>query len=386
MKKSILCLTMVFASLLLLGSCGEEPVKEEDNTVPVEIAVVQKGSISAENKVSGQVVSGTQESVFVALSAPCTDVYVNVGDYVSAGQAICKVDAASAWSSYDTAVKGYNSAKDTYAAQEAQLSQQVSAAEEALAGLQQQFEAGEIPQSVVDEAKAQVESARAAKDSALSQLESGIQSANAGVTQAKAALYNIDRNGNVVAPISGNVISLNAIKNGFVAPSAPVVTVASASDMQVSAQVSEALVSKLSVGGKATVSIPSSGNTFQASISSLDRSANLQTHLFGVSLKVPAPSVSGLLSGMFADIIFYTDTQTNVVVVPSEAIQTGIDSQYVFTIDANNLAHKIPVETGLVGDGMTEIRSGLVGGEKLVTVGQFYLSDGVEVRVVSAEV
>ena len=44
------------------------------------------------------------------------------------------------------------------------------------------------------------------------------------------------------------------------------------------------------------------------------------------------------------------------------------------------------MQTGLVGDGETEVTSGLAGGETLVTVGQFYLSDGAEARVVTPEV
>lgn len=52
---------------------------------------------------------------------------------------------------------------------------------------------------------------------------------------------------------------------------------------------------------------------------------------------------------MFADVTFYTDTQSDVVIVPTEAIQTGMDGQYVYTIDSDNIAHRIPVETRLVG-------------------------------------
>lgn len=89
---------------------------------------------------------------------------------------------------------------------------------------------------------------------------------------------------------------------------------------------------------------------------------------------------------MFADVNFKTDTQSDVVIVPTEAIQTGVDGQYVYTLDADNIAHKVAVQTGLVSDGETEVTSGLVGGETLVTVGQFYLSDGAEARVVSPEV
>ena len=41
--------------------------------------------------------------------------------------------------------------------------------------------------------------------------------------------------------------------------------------------------------------------------------------------------------------------------------------------------------TGLAGNGVTEILSGLEEGAVLVTVGQSYLADGSAVRVVSGE-
>ena len=386
MKKTILCFTMALAMLFLLCSCGEEEAQETDNTTPVEIAMVEKGSISAESNVSGQVASGDQQSVFVALSVRCTNVYVEAGDYVSAGQTICTLDMASTWANYETAVKSYEAAQKSYNDQSSVLSQQVAMAEKNVADTQALFEIGAASQLEVDNAKLQLENARAGMNSALSQLEVSMQNYRATITQLESSLANIDRNGNVVAPISGNILALNATKNTFVSPSAPIATVDSTSDMEITASVSDALVSKLSVGGKVNVAISSAGKEFQASISSVDRSANPQTHLYGVTIQIPSGSASGLLSGMFADITFYTDTQNNVVVIPTEAIQTGIDGQYVYTVDSNNLAHKITVETGLVGDGVTEITSGLTGGEKLVTVGQFYLSEGAEVRIVSAEV
>ena len=372
--------------LFLLCSCGEEEAQETDNTTPVEIAMVEKGSISAESNVSGQVASGDQQSVFVALSVRCTNVYVEAGDYVSAGQTICTLDMASTWANYETAVKSYEAAQKSYNDQSSVLSQQVAMAEKNVADTQALFEIGAASQLEVDNAKLQLENARAGMNSALSQLEVSMQNYRATITQLESSLANIDRNGNVVAPIFGNILALNATKNTFVSPSAPIATVDSTSDMEITASVSEALVSKLSVGGKVNVAISSAGKEFQASISSVDRSANPQTHLYGVTIQIPSGSASGLLSGMFADITFYTDTQNNVVVIPTEAIQTGIDGQYVYTVDSNNLAHKITVETGLVGDGVTEITSGLTGGEKLVTVGQFYLSEGAEVRIVSAVV
>lgn len=386
MKKRILSLAMVLTLLLLLCSCGEEETVEADDSTPVEVATVAKTSISSESSVSGQVTSGTQESVSVALSVRCTQVYVEAGDYVTAGQTICTLDMASTWANYETAQKSYETARKSYNDQATVLSQQVAMAEKNVSDTQALFEIGAASQIEVDNAKLQYESAKASMNSALSQLELSMQNAQASLTQLESSLANIDRSGNVVAPISGNILSLNAAKNSFVSPGMPVATIDSTTDMEVTASVSEALVTKLSVGSKVNVSISSAGKEFQATISALDHSANPQTHLYQVTIAVPSGSASGLLSGMFADVTFYTDTQNNVVVIPTEAIQTGMDGQYVYTLDSNDKAHKVPVETGLVGDGVTEITSGLVGGERLVTVGQFYLSEGASARVVSGEV
>lgn len=387
MKKHMLSLAVVLSVLLLLCSCGKEETLEPESTATaVEIASVEKGSISAENSVSGQVASGKQESVFVALSVRCTDVYVEVGDTVTAGQTLCTLDIASTMANYQTASMSYENARKSYQDQASILSQQVAQAEKNVADTQALFDMGAASQMELDNAKLTLENARASMNSALSQLELGMQNYKATMQQVESSLANIDRSGNIKAPISGTVLSLSAVKNSFVAPSAPVATIESIADMEVTTAVSESLVSKLHTGGKTTVSIDSANKDFQGTIKSIDRSANPANHLYGVTIQIPPAAANGLLSGMFADVTFYTDTQSNVVVIPTEAIQTGLDGQYVYTIDQENIAHMVPVETGLVGDGVTEITSGLTGGETLVTVGQFYLSDGAEVRVVSHEV
>ena len=70
--------------------------------------------------------------------------------------------------------------------------------------------------------------------------------------------------------------------------------------------------------------------------------------------------------------------------VPTEAILTSKDVQYVFVVEGDT-AKYVEVTTGLTGSGVTEVTSGLTEGQQLVTVGQAYLSDGDSVRVVSGE-
>ena len=108
----------------------------------------------------------------------------------------------------------------------------------------------------------------------------------------------------------------------------------------------------------------------------------LQNFPLGDTVTVTVPAeVEGLLSGMFADVTFHTAVSESAVVVPSEAILTSSDRQYVFIVE-NDTAKRVDITTGLTGSGMTEVTSGLDAGEQLVTVGQQYLSDGDAVRVV----
>lgn len=387
MKKQIINLCLAAAFLFLLAGCGEKEESEaEDSTTAVEVAAVSRGSIAAESTVSGQVVSGGQESVYVALSVRCTDVYVEVGDTVSAGQALCSLDISATKANYDTAALSYNKAKASYDSQSALLSQQVTQAQEKLASIQELFQIGLVSQTEVDSAQAAVDSAKATMDSTLDQLEISIQNYKATLEQLEASLANIDSDGKVTAPIAGTVVSLTAVKNGFVSPSAPVASIESTANMEIQVGVAESLVGKLQKGSQVSVTVDAAQASFQGTIKNLVTSPSATTHLYPVTIQVPSSAAQGLLSGMFAQVTFYTDTQNDVVIVPTEAIQTGMDGQYVYTLDENNIAHRVTVETGLVGDGVTEITAGLNGGETLVTVGQFYLSDGAQARVVSSEV
>ena len=122
---------------------------------------------------------------------------------------------------------------------------------------------------------------------------------------------------------------------------------------------------------------------FTGAIRSVDKAASLQTKLYTVTVSIPA-EVEGLLSGMFADVTFHTDTSADTIVIPTQAILTSGSTQYVYVVEGDT-ARYVEVTTGLTGNGVTEITSGLEAGQQLVTVGQAYLSDGALVRIVTGE-
>lgn len=151
---------------------------------------------------------------------------------------------------YETASMSYDNAKKSYAEQSSLLSQQVAQAEKNVSDTQALFDMGAASQAELDSAKLSLENAKASMNSALDQLEVGMQNYKATMEQLKASLANVDSNGNVAAPISGTILSLSAVENGFVSPSAPVATIDSTTDMEVKVGVSESLIGKLPGGRK----------------------------------------------------------------------------------------------------------------------------------------
>jgi len=88
-----------------------------------------------------------------------------------------------------------------------------------------------------------------------------------------------------------------------------------------------------------------------------------------------------LWPGLHAKVELLTGVETNVVVVPAQAVQIGQQGAYVFVLKDDSTAELRPVVTGREHEGGMAIVRGLAAGEKVVTDGQFRLSPGARVEV-----
>ena len=377
---------LALMAMLFLGGCGAKATEEEpeDPGVAVEVQTVTRGSISTENSISGTIVGEKTESVFVALSARCVQVPVEEGDTVRAGDALAILDLSTFHSNYEIAELSYRNAQQSYADQSVILDQQVAQAEKLYSDTQALFAIGAASQMEVDNAKLTMDQAKAGRTSALAQLEIAMKNAQATMDQINASLKNVGGDGVIRAPIAGTILSLSLAKDSYVSPGMPVAVINSTIDMKVNIAVSETIISKLKVGDEAQVRVGAVGLECTGIIREVDGSANPATRLYSVSLSIPEDT-QGLLGGMFADVVLFTDTREDAVIVPTEAILTGPGGQYVATLDEKQTVRLRPVETGLIGAGVTEITTGLSGGETLVVVGQSYLTEGGQARIVTAE-
>ena len=100
-----------------------------------------------------------------------------------------------------------------------------------------------------------------------------------------------------------------------------------------------------------------------------------------IQLKGSFPNADRRLwPGQFANVVLTLAVRSGAVVVPSEAIQTGQQGQYVFVVRPDLTVEARPVTTGEAFEGEAVIGKGVVAGEKVVTDGQLRLVPGAKVE------
>jgi membrane fusion protein, multidrug efflux system len=74
------------------------------------------------------------------------------------------------------------------------------------------------------------------------------------------------------------------------------------------------------------------------------------------------------------------DTRKNVLVAPNAAIQHGPNGLYAFVLDKDSKVEKRDIEVGEEGASQTVVRKGLASGDRVVTSGQYRLTEGALVN------
>ena len=380
MKKRILA-ALLAASMALCAGCGSQSddTAEDDQTpsgTAVEVTEVTQGAMSTEYSVNGKVDADNEVQVFPMLAGQVLTLSV------SEGETLLSVDTSTVTSTMSSLRESYNATKTATdkAIENAQIS--VQQAQLAVENTEALLEAGAAAEQDLTKAKQGLEQAQAGVAQARAQQA-------ASLAQIQASMDQINKQaslGTVTAPCAGTVTTVNVVQGGMASSAQPAVVIAEDSRVKIKASVSEDVFVGLHVGDSAGVQISVlSDEVKTAKILSLPAAANQQTNLYDVSVSVPDGSDPAI--GSFATVIFYTDRRENTLSVPTECVLTGNDNErYLFTVDeGGTTAKRVTVETGLVGKTQTEITSGLTAGDRVVTKGQSYLSDGSAVRVVTSD-
>ncbi len=92
-----------------------------------------------------------------------------------------------------------------------------------------------------------------------------------------------------------------------------------------------------------------------------------------------------LWPGQFVDVSLELSTEKNAVIVPTRAIQTGQQGEYVYVVTAESTAELRPVKIQGVYKNMTVIANGLSAGERVIVNGQLRVAPKAKVVVQNTE-
>ncbi len=167
------------------------------------------------------------------------------------------------------------------------------------------------------------------------------------------------------APVAG-VVTAVGLRAGL-PPTSPAITLRS-TGLVVVASVPEDALSSLQAGQKATVTLPALSRSVAGTLGALPTAASSSS---GTAVTFPVTvdltSVpAGLLPGMSAQVTIVISQRTDVLEVPTTAIQGSANSPTVQVLQSGRAVSK-PVEIGLTTNASTEIVAGLSAGDTVVT-------------------
>lgn len=282
-------------------------------------------------------------------------IYVKVGQKVGAGQVVVKLDDALQQQALIAAQQSTGQLK-------ARLTQ-AQTIYERYQNLWKQNIGAEI--NVIN-AKADVDA-----------ISAQLRAAEAQVGQAREALNMTS----VTAGMSGVVEDINVRVGEFFSGATQQggqIVIVNVTSLKAEVPVPDNYVAKVKKGDKVLISVPETGKpAFESVISVVGASIDEKTRSFITEAKLPSDPLLKPNQTAVMKILDYEAKGT--IAVPVNVVQTDEKGKYVYVMEKTGdkmVARKKTVNVGEVYNGIIEIKSGLSGGEVLITEGYQSIYDG----------
>jgi multidrug efflux system membrane fusion protein len=394
---TVLCL----AASMAASACGSNTSAAGPNTgarggrgrgadggaAPVVTAKVSQRDVPVDIAAIGNIEAYAAISVRAQVTGQLTDVSFREGDFVSRGQQLFTLDRRPFEAALAQAEANLSRDKALLAQAEAQLSRDAASAEyqQLAAERQNQLkQRGIISRDQAEQAAAQADAIAAVVKAD----RANIESAKAQLVAQQAAVDNarVQLDYTVIhAPIDGRSGSFNVKVGGLVtANQTELTTIARVQPVYVTFTVPAVhlptIKKHMADGTLAVTAVPQDADAQPASgtLTFVDNAVDVTTDTIKLKATLPNPD-RRLWPGQFARVTLRLSTLNNATVVPSQAVQTGQDGQYVFVVKQDSTVEQRPITVAQrVGDDIV-IDKGVKPGEVVVTEGQLRLEPGSRV-------
>ena len=395
-RAAVLALSL---SALALTACsrGETDQARAKGALPPAVAVlaamVETRDVPVQIQGIGNVQASSSVSVYALLSGQIFRVHFKEGQDVKAGDLLFSIDPRPYEAALQQAQAVMAQHQAAVAQAEANLARDQAQADNALLDegrYKNLSEGGLIARQQYDQVVTTLKSAVATVDAdraAVANARALVQADAAAVENAKVQVsYTAirapieGRTGNLLIQ-QGNVVKANDIGN-------PLVVINRVHPINVVFAVPERFLDQIKTGrakGPLTVEATPQGQTVTArgTLSFVNNTVDMTTGT--IQLKGTFENADNALwPGQFAAVTMTVHTEPNAIVVPSQAIQTGQQGQYVFVIKPDATVESRPVVVAFANGPFTVVRQGVRAGERVVTDGQLRLVPGARVDVKAA--
>jgi HlyD family secretion protein len=335
---------------------------------------------------NGYVVARTKASVSAKTAGRLAFLGVSEGSYVTRGSVIARLDNADVEAAVAQAQANVASADATVI--EATSDRDQLARE---AGRLRDIRKSN-PTLVSNQDLEAATSREAQADARLNAAVARKRSAEAGLRMAQAG----NENTIIRAPFSGTVLRKDAEVGEVVAPSVgggltrgAVVTMADLSTLEVEVDVNEAYIARIASGRPARITLDAyPDTTFRGVVRQVVPTADRQRATVQVKVTIDDHDPR-ILPEMGAKVDFLEPAPKatgsavparTVIRVPAAAVKSEGSASVVWVVREGRLTRRV-VTTGPVSGGFLEVRSGLNGGEQLLTGGVETPAEGMKVKV-----
>ena len=309
--------------------------------VPVEIATVERRSVSAYLETNGTLEAEDEVDIVTRAAGPIVELSTEEGMQVREGQVLARIDDRELRAQVTTA--------------EVALAEATRAHERALASRAQQL----ISEEVYDQALATKESAEAVLNERQIQL---------GFTT-------------IVAPFDGVIVE-RAVKDAEnLTANQRMFRISDFNPLLCPIQVPEKELANLRIGQTGYILVEAwPGEQFSANVLRISPVVDATSGTIKVTLQVNGKG--RLRPGMFASVFLVVDTHESALVIQKQALSLESLADTVYVV-ADNLAERRDVTLGFEEAELVEITAGLSEGEQVIIVGQDGLSDGTPINVLA---